>query len=212
MKQLGHMSIFFILFFYFACNKEVIKSVNYFPNTVGDKWEYAVTDSAQYVEGSNNTVNHYSVQVSVVGTKKLADGKNAAIWQYNYPFGIDTNYVRIIGDTVKIFDNSYNSYTVEGLKFPKLILVQPFKVNNSWDGKHLWFDTLTVVNQTDVTTPFQTFKGCFQIYHHYIGPNIETKDNYWFKPEIGMVKIYLNHYNLGPLIYSTWQLKYYSVH
>jgi hypothetical protein len=214
MKQLSLVLIFFLLLFCFACNKEEIKPAgeNYFPNSVGDTWEYDVMDSAQYVGGSNDTGEHYSVKVLIVGTKKLADGKDATIWQYNYPFGIDTNYVRIVGDTIKIFDNSYNSHTVEGLKYPKLIFIQPFKVSEEWDGKHLWFDTLSVVKQEDVITSFQTFKDCFQIYHHYIGPNMETKDNYWFKPQIGMVRIYTDDYISAPLMYRTWQLKTYFVH
>ena len=58
-------------------------------------------------QGVDDTIQHFSVKVVIIGTKKLADGKIAAIWQYNYPFGIDTNYVRIVGDTIKIFDNSY---------------------------------------------------------------------------------------------------------
>ncbi|MGN6605174.1 MAG: hypothetical protein ACTHK8_22150 [Ginsengibacter sp.] len=207
--------LLFLLLFCFACDKEAIKPntpANYFPNAVGDTWEYDVTDSAQYVQGSNNTVSHYSVQVLIIGTKKLVDGKSASIWKYNYPWGNDTNYVRIVDDTIKIFDNSYNSHTVEGLEYPKLIFVQPLKVNESWNGRHLWFDTLSVVNQKDVTTSFQTFKDCFQIYNHYIGPNMEFKDNYWFKPRVGMVRIYTNRYNLGPLMYRTWQLKNYTVH
>ncbi len=215
MKQLSRMPILFLLLFCFACNKEHIKPntpANYFPNGVGDTWEYDVTDSAQYVPGSNDTIQHYSVKVLIVGTKKLADGNDAAIWKYSYPFGIDTNYVRIVGDTIKIFDNSYNSHTVEGLKYPTLIFIQPFKVQEVWDGKHAWADTLTVLKQEDVSTSFQTFKDCFKIYRHYIGPNTEIKDNYWFKPQVGMVRIYMNHYNLGPLIYSTWQLKNYTVH
>ena len=208
--------ILLVLFLIISCRKENSSPSNsfsnYFPNSVGDNWEYEVTDSAQYIQGGNDTVQHYSVKVLIVGTKKLADGKDATIWKYSYPFGIDTNYVRIVGDTVKIFDNSYNSHTVEGLKYPTLILVQPFNVGEGWDGKHAWSDTLSVVKQEDVTTSFQTFKDCFEIYRHYIGPNMETKDNYWFKPQVGMVRIYTNHYNLGPLMYRTWQLKAYSVH
>lgn len=215
MKQLSRSLIFFLLIFCFSCNKENINSnpiANYFPNAVGDSWEYDVTDSAQYVQGSNNTVSHYSVQVLIVGTKKMADGKSVAIWKYNYPFGIDTNYVRIVGDTIKIFDNSYNSHTIEGLKYPMLIFVEPFKVDEGWDGKHAWSDTLNVVKQEDVTTSFKTFKDCFQIYRHYIGPNMEFKDNYWFKPQIGMIRIYTNRYILAPFMYRIWQLKAYSVH
>jgi hypothetical protein len=207
--------LLFLLLFCFACNKEAIKPnipANYFPNAVGDSWEYDVTDSGQYVPGSNDTTQHYSVKVLIVGTKKLADGKIASVWQYNYPFGIDTNYVRIDGDTIKIFDNSYNSHTVEGLNYPKLIFMQPFKVGQRWDGKHAWSDTLSVVKQEDVANSFQTFKDCYKIFRHYIGPNMEMKDDYWFKPQVGIVRIYMDDYISAPTIYRTWQLKNYSVH
>ena len=213
MKPLSRSPILFLLLLCFACNKEGIKPntpANYFPNSIGDTWEYEVTDSAQYVPGSNNTINHYLVKVAIVGTKKLVDRKDASIWQYTYPFGIDTNYVMIDDNTIEIFNNNQN--TIQDLKYPNLIFEQPFEVDKGWDGKHAYSDTFTVVNQANITTSLETFKDCFEIYRHYTGPSIELKDNYWFKPEVGMVSIYKNHYNSGPLIYSTWQLKTYSVH
>jgi hypothetical protein len=68
------------------------------------------------------------------------------------------------------------------------------------------------VKQEDVNTAFQTFDSCFKIYRYYTGPNIDVKDYYWFKPQVGMVRIYMNDFYFAPTQYRTWQLKSYSVH
>lgn len=50
------LSIFFLLLFCIACNKEYIKPntpANYFPNAVGDTWEYDVTDSSHVLMHPN---------------------------------------------------------------------------------------------------------------------------------------------------------------
>src|SRR5580693_4288199 len=95
-----------------ACHKNAENpySSKYFPNDVGDTWVYDVTDSSQSTINNPSPPSHYSVKVSITGIKKLLDGKDAAVWQYQYPSGNDTNYVRITGDTVKIFDNTYSRY------------------------------------------------------------------------------------------------------
>lgn len=206
--------LFFLLYFISACHKECVKRnlpANYFPNTVGDTWEYEVTDSAQAIGGSNDTVKHYLVKVVITGTKKLIDGKEATIWQYQYPFGNDTNYVRISADSIKVFDRIY-SQTIEDLNYPRKVFLIPFSVNRRWNGKLLYVDSFRVIKQEDLLIGNQKFCKTFNIYHHYIGPNTEYKDYYWFKPSIGMVNILTSHYNLGPIIYRSWTLKTYSLH
>ena len=213
MKQLSHMSIFFLLLFCFACNKEHIKPntpANYFPNAVGDTWEYDVTDSS-LVLSHPNFPRHYSVKVLITGAKKLLDGKDAAVWQYQYPWGNDTNYVRIVADTIKIFDRTY-SLNVEDLQYPRQIFLLPFYVNQRWDGKLLWVDSSKILKQENVQTLNQDFLSCFNIYHNYVGPNLNYQDYYWFKPNLGFIKMFYNHYDLGIYTIQSWQLKTYSVH
>ena len=70
-------------------------------------------------------------------------------------------------------------------------------------------DSSKVTFQTKIETSSETFTNGFKIYHHYLGPNIEYNDLYYFVPDVGMVKIYFNHYNLGPESRMLWQLKEY---
>ncbi len=207
-------SVIFFLFGLAACHKDTTQpnqsnhpGSEYFPNTVGDYWEYDVYDSS-YVRDHPNYPKQYTVKVRIIGSKKLVDGKDAIIWQYQYPWGNDTNYVRVIGDTIEIFDLIYSRY-IEDLNFPRLIFIQPFGVNKRWDGKLLYMDSSRVISQSDVTMKFQVFNNCFDIYHYYLGPNLEFKDDYWFKPNIGFVKIYYHQYNMGPTLIQMWQLKEY---
>lgn len=198
---------------FFSCSKDAvqknIQATEYFPNSIGDYWEYDVFDSSQIQQQSTNSRN-YTVKVSIVGTKKLLDNLDATIWQYQYPWGNDTNYIRIVGDTVKVFDIIYSSY-LEDLNFPRQIFLLPFEDDKRWNGKLLYVDTFHVTLKTNVITDFNNYDSCFKIYRHYLGPNLEFTDDYWFKPNIGMIKIYCNEYNLGPNNVQLWQLKRYSL-
>ena len=214
MRQLTIMSILlFLLLFCFACNKEYTKPntlANYFPNAVGDSWEYEVMDSSP-VRDHPDFPRRYNVKVLITGTKKLADNMDASIWQYEYPWGNDTNYVRIVGDTIKVFDRIYSS-SIEYLKYPSQIFLIPFYINQRWDGNLLWVDSSKVLKKEDVKTLGHDFLSCFNIYRNYVGPNLNYQDYYWFKPAIGFIKISYNRYNLGFYSLESWQLKNYSVH
>jgi hypothetical protein len=196
-----------------ACSKDAIKgnsqASTYFPNSVGDYWEYDVYDSSQLLQ--QDDLRNYTVKVSIVGTKKLLDNQDATIWQYQYPWGNDTNYVRIVGDTVKIFDLIYSRY-LEDLSYPRQIFLLPFEDKKRWDGKLLWIDSSHVSFITPLMTQFKTYDSCFKIYRHYIGPNIEDNDDYWFKPNVGMVMIHYNDYDFAPTTIRLWQLKKYYLH
>ena len=194
-----------------SCHKDTVKpniqASEYFPNSIGDYWEYDVHDStAGYTE-----VENYTVKVTIAGITKLVDGNDAYVWQYSYPSGNDTNYIRIVGDTVKTFDLIY-SKTIIDLQFPRKIYIIPFSNEQRWDGKLLAIDSFHVYTTAQIKTPAELFTNCFNIYHYYLGPNIENIDNYWFKPNVGMVKISLNDYDLNPRTFRTWELKRYYLH
>lgn len=199
----------FLLGLLLSCNKHTPEQNTpydkYFANNVGNYWEYDVYDSSS-VRVHSDYPRAYTVKVIISGIQKLVDGKDATVWEYQYPWGNDTNYVRLVGDTVKIFDRVY-SRSIEDLNFPRQIFLLPFEISKRWDGKLLYIDTSRVIRQEDVTVPAQTFTNCFDLFRHYLGPNLEYNDSYWFKPNIGMVKIYLHEYNLGPVTIELWRLK-----
>ena len=197
-----------LLAFISSCQKSNLNALpnNYFPNRVGDEWVYEVIDTA--IQNNNYPAEHYIVKISITGITKLLDGKTATIWQYQYPTGIETNYFRLTGDTIKMF-TLYSGTTVEALNYPQMIYIQPFKLNESWRDN---FDSSRVFGQADVKTPLKLFQNCFGIFHYYTSPNIFGIDSLWFEPYIGFVSMYYIHHGGGPTIYSLWQLKSYYTH
>ena len=192
----------------FGCHKEKtpvnISASEYFPNTVGDIWVYDVYDSSS----NYPNIKSYTVKVSIKGVKKMADGIDANIWEYEYPWGKDTNYVRVLTDTISIFENAYSS-TIQYLQYPGIIYIVPFQDRSRWNGMKLGIDTFHVNFLNKVVCTHSSFYQCYQIYHHYLGPNIDDNNTYWFKPNIGIVKKYKNIYNLGPYQIALWELKSY---
>jgi hypothetical protein len=210
---INYLKLFFI-FLLLDCHKDVTGNSfsQYYPNNIGDTWTYDVTDSTQSSLNNPSPPQHYTVTTTITGTKILVDGNQYVVWQYQYPWGNDTNFVKIVGDTLKIFSLTY-SRTVTDLNYPRTIFILPFQVNNKWNGLLLNLDSSRVVSQSEfVVTSSQTFTDCFEIYHHYIGYNTELNDYYWFKLNIGMVKIFDFDYNNGPSLYRTWILRSYHIH
>jgi len=150
------------------------------------------------------------VTVKIVGIKELVDGKNATIWQFQYPWGNDTNYVRVIEDTIEIFDLAY-SRNINDLNYPRAVFLFPFNIEKRWDGKLFGVDSFRVVNQLDFNLGSQSYSGCYDIYNHYLGPNTEINDHYIFKPFVGMVSENFIHYINGPTTYRTWNIKTFSI-
>jgi len=200
-----------ILLLFVSCQKNNYApskaASEYFPNTIGDYWEYSVYDSSM-IPTHPRLPRNYPVKVSIIGTKQLVDNKDAVVWQYSYPDGNDLRYIRIVGDTVKIYDTIY-SRTIRDLQFPRQIFIIPFKDSNSWQSNLLISDIYSTTFLLNAVVQNKSYDSVFKIYEHYIGPNIDNSDTYWFKPNIGRIQIYYNDYNLAPKTIQLWQLKKY---
>jgi|GEM_PF-2146416 hypothetical protein len=212
MKKLKYISsvIFLLASVLAACQKEVIRlnkeASEYFPNKVGNYWEYDVYDSSE-VRNNPNLPRLYTVKVTITGTQKLADGKDALVWKYEYPDFKREVFVRIIQDSVRVYgQEALSDYRF--INFGNTYKI-PFTNSQVWNGKLLWIDKYTSNAVSSIISNGITFTDCFLIFHHYEGPNIENYDSFWFKPNIGFLKIYLHQYNLGPLNIECWQLKKY---
>lgn len=207
-------TIFVFVILFFSCQGDTIKPddrlSDYFPNSVGDSWEYDVFDSSS-VRAHPEFPAEYTVTVSVVGKKTLLDNSIASIWQYQYPWGLETCYVKIDKDTVKIYD-PFRIETVKGIEFPLSMFIIPFSDSQRWSGKLLLIDSFHVYPAPTVTGYSETFTDCYNIFHYYVAPNTEYRDNYWFKPNLGMVRIHYDDYNFSPRNKYLWRLKNYSVH
>jgi hypothetical protein len=204
--------ISFSIMAFIACNKDTTilnqKSADYFPNKVGNYWIYEVNDTSQinYHQGYPRT---YDVKVSIISEKVMVDGNYATVWTYQFPWGVDTNFIRLVGDTIKVYDTSYSS-NIRDLEFPRKLFILPFINGASWKGKLLWIDTFNVSKNYNLSNGFLNFDSSFNIYHYYYGSqDLRQYDNYWFEPNIGFVKIYYKHFYGAPWEYYTWNLKNY---
>ncbi|HLX92162.1 MAG TPA: hypothetical protein VKR32_10790, partial [Puia sp.] len=73
-------------------------------------------------------------------------------------------------------------------------------------------DTSYVLSQSEtVVNGNLTFINCYLIYHHYIGPNSEINEFYWFVPNIGMVKNFTKNVEFGVALYRTFLLRNYRL-
>lgn len=210
MKQSITMLLLFpaLMLLFASCHKDTIKpnkeASEYFPNNVGNFWEYEVYDSSQ-IRDNPNFPRQYNVKVRITGITKLVDNKDAAVWNYEYPWGNEIKYFRIVTDSIKVYDTVY-SRTVTNLLYPRELFIQPFFNGQEWSGKLLWTDSFYVKKDT-----IEPFKNVFQIRRKYIGQQTYYHTNYWFSPHVGFVKIYRDQINMGIRTSEVWTLKSYQL-
>jgi len=211
MKKIQFNMIVQLLFFViilFSCKKDNVKSniaaSDYFPNKVGNYWEYDVYDSSQIREHTD-IPRQYPVKVTIIGTKKLVDNIDAMIWKYEYPWGNEIKYFRNASDTIKIYDTAYSN-TVTSLLYPRLMFIQPFFERQEWAGKLLWVDSFFVSKENSTT-----FINSFLINRKYVGQGSYDFSSFSFSEKIGFTKIHRDEINQGIRTIELWQLKYYNL-
>ncbi|RWZ88123.1 MAG: hypothetical protein EO766_09015 [Hydrotalea sp. AMD] len=210
MKQSKTMLLIFpaLMLLFASCHKDTIKpnkeATEYFPNTVGNYWEYEVYDSSQ-IRDHPNFPRQYNVKIRITGITKLVDNKDATVWNYEYPWGNEINYYRIENDTIKVYD-TVRAGGVAYIPFPNIVFIQPFFNGQEWKSNALWTDSFYVKKDT-----IEPFKNVFQIRRKYIGQQTYYHTIYWFSPQVGFVKIYRDEINMGIRTSEIWTLKSYQL-
>ncbi|MDB5123653.1 MAG: hypothetical protein JWP94_1782 [Mucilaginibacter sp.] len=198
------MKIFFLtlsvlsFFFLASCaqKKNDIKIPDkYFPNTLGTRYTYRLTDSI-----ASKVI---TVTVLVAGSSTLSNGQPVNIWTYKYPDHIDTNYVFSSKDSV-VF---YGSRQVD----PSRIVITnslhfPINVGGKWRVSFIR-DSSTVINNTVFTQNGTSYQNTFLIHEYGHSYNYTINKYLWFTPNVGLVRI--DYKSLGVL--QTWQLIDYSI-
>ncbi len=210
MKNITIMTFLFsiLILFFSSCNKDTIKqnkeATEYFPNSIGNYWEYEVYDSSQ-IRDHPNAPRQYNVKVSITGTNLLIDNKPAMIWKYEYPWGIEIKYYRLENDSIKVYD-TVRAAGLAYLPYPNDLFINPFFEEQKWKSNLLWTDSFYV--KKDVV---QDFQNVFRIHRDYIGQQAYYHNDYWFSQKIGFVKFYKNEINQGIQTIELWQLKSYNL-
>ncbi|MDR3651784.1 MAG: hypothetical protein P4L34_02290 [Paludibacter sp.] len=171
----------------FGCKHE-FKQVDYFPNSVGYYWFYNVFDSVLN--------KSEPLRVSIVDNRTI-NGANSAVWLLSYTNRTDTFFVSQSKDTIIFNSNS----------FIKRIYVVPFSLNQIWNESYFSTNNSKVISIEDVTVPAGSFNDTYVIERNIRSFNYSLYEKIYFKPQIGIVKLYTKEYNLGPVQIKTWELK-----
>ena len=177
-----------------------VKSSQYFPDSVGDYWEYHVVDS------TNN--RNYTETVTITSKQMLKDSLYYTVWEYKSPYGNSVNYVRISNDTVKIYDESFSS-APSSFKYPVESFIIPFAVNSNWNNTLL--DTYTVTNDSTDIVCGDTVYNSFNIQYIYNGPNTYKYSTDYFYPNIGFFRLHEKGFDQVTIPTMLLELKKYTL-
>ena len=164
--------------------------LEYFPNTIGTSWTYAIFDSigqradTAIVTVAGQTIHPYFGPVTALRTA--------------YKNRTDSQYVRISGDTMTIYEeNDARSY------------VFPLSVGQRWTG---WFliDTSIVTQRGTISVPMGSFQNGFKVESTVRGYNIFFRKSVWLVPQVGIVDVRLTVVGIGYET-TTWKLLTYHV-
>ncbi len=186
---------------------------NYFPQKVGNKWKYKVTDEEGTVKDT--------ITVEVVGTTTLQNGEPASIWVYSsfsrtYCPPRDTIYFVTRGDTLVYF---YDVYYQNHFR-PSFSYIIPFQVGNGWMGHFWreweWIGEYTVLEYNSITVDIGSFPGAYKLYHTIAESESYDWSYSWIVPRVGLVKLdfYWGWSTGAPPIYfreEYWDLIWYNL-
>lgn len=175
-------------------NLALTSSSSYFPNLIGNKFTYKVTDSI-----SNKT---YSVNISVIRQTVLPNGLPTTIWTYTYPNSIDTNYVFSNRDSAVFYDKSKTAITN--------IYHFPLVVGAKWRNAFLG-DSCKVVSSSSLSVQAGNFPDAYLIKETAFSPNYHLTKNQWYVPNVGVVKMNFREFNFGPVNAQLWELISYNL-
>jgi len=185
--------IFLIVVFFiggFSCKKGN-EPVDYFPNQIGYNWNYNGFDS---VSNASETL-----KVSIIGGK-IINGVKSNVWILTYPNHTDTVIVSEKNDTLIFM----------GYTFTRRMYIIPFSLNQSWDELESSINQSKVVSIENVVAAAGYFNECYVIERTIFSFNYALYETIYFKPYVGIVKIYTKERSLGPYQIHTWELKNYS--
>jgi hypothetical protein len=196
------LQLFGIILLSGSCSKSHTLPQSYntgFPNNLGTSWKYKIYDSV------NNQTD--IVDITVIGTTKLDNGQDAAIWKVaSLLFGVDTNYVTSLQDGIRIYTNKLNT------AYPSKRYIFPLSVGNSWTSQSS-FDTSKVVTKSAIFSMAGIFNEGYKIvrdFRTYPGFN-HTIEEEWLVPDIGMVSRYYYEVSTGSVQKEKWDLISYII-
>lgn len=162
-----------------------------FPNKVGDTWTYFHFDSLN--------LKSDTVVVTIVGQTTLASNQLATIWQFKSWQGVETTYVTVSKDTVRLISSSH------GFK-----LIFPLQVGNKWKEDYSANDTNRVLRSGSISVIAGNFSGTYELQESWGFLNDYGSISRWFVPQVGIVRIYHTRWSFG-MANETFELVRYKI-
>lgn len=166
-------------------------TVDKFPDTVGQWWQYQVYDSL------NTTYD--TVMVICEDTVTIHGGKNTIIWVYHHRTYEESLYVNVSHDTVAFFNDT-------SAVWPIKILVFPLANGRFWIWGDAPYDTVRVTQKNHVATPICYFNLSFQVSSvwNFIDNTGDFKT--WIAADVGIIKERREWTSLATTSITHWEL------
>lgn len=160
------------------------------PNSTGDYWKYSIQSST----GENKGY----LEVRIIKTGSLADGRSVTTWVYSYPSFTDTIYKVLSNNTLEEY-SIFPDITTDN--FPVMRYIFPLETGMKWAiNTTLASDSVEVVADTTIKVPAGSFNHSMKLDFtgsRFIG-NYWNNSQYWVTSHIGIVRMNYVIYNLGP--------------
>jgi len=186
------LSALIIALFCYCCDDNGVGpdwSDSHFPNEIGYHWVYVTYDSISQVTDT--------VDVRIID-ETVYFGDTVKIWRYDWGDFVDTAYIAVENDSVKVFDHNGN--------IERLYII-PFVLDNSWENEYLG-----LTHQYEVTENlyFPTNGGVagegYIVNHQWNAFEFTGNIDRYFSPGIGMYRMYCNTFVGTNFTSEVWSL------
>jgi hypothetical protein len=163
------MAITIVLAFIIPLGCRGIRSIDYFPAELGQRWRYHLD-----VDGYESEVT-VEVTEKAGGSRVLRSTLDSGEDEMNFPYPVGENTDITISDTAVTGENTR----------PFVLLRFPLAEGMSWPAFRS--DTATVLGKVSVTVTAGDFDDCYKVGYGRVGSYYEYV--IWFAPKVGIVKI-----------------------
>ena len=162
---------------------------SHFPNEIGYHWEYVTYDSVSQVTDR--------VDVRIVD-EIVHFGDTVKVWRFDWGDRIDTAYVAVDNDSVKVFDRNGD--------IERLYII-PFELDETWENEYLG-----LTHQYEVTEKlyYPTNGGTagegYVVNHQWNAFEFTGNVDRYFSRGIGMYRMHSNTFNGTVFTNEVWNL------
>lgn len=181
-----------IVFMLAGYGSDVSFPVAAFPNRRGSSWTYTVYDSI---------AQRADTLVVTILRDTIYSGVASSMWRLAYRARVDSQYVFITNDTVRIAP-SERSYLITKYVFP-------FRAGARWQGDFAT-QTSIVAQIGPLVSRQQSFARAFNVVETWSLLNDRGTVSTWLVPGIGIVKLHRQQWGFS-VVNSTWELLSFSI-